>query len=71
MVTVNDLSVGTVSGMIAAAVTLGMFLKQILKSSLLNGASTVQIFIPLALPLILLGLLWEKNSSVTLTATTW
>ncbi|EFR05476.1 hypothetical protein MGYG_08489 [Nannizzia gypsea CBS 118893] len=53
MLELKDLSVGSVSGMIAA------------------GVFFVQVFVPLALPLILLGLLTERNSSITLPAASW
>ncbi|KAL1976249.1 hypothetical protein VTN31DRAFT_2531 [Thermomyces dupontii] len=53
-VTLSDLSVADVSGMIAAAV------------------AVIQIFIPLALPVILLGVLREEHSSATTTsAVSW
>lgn len=51
--TLSDLTVANVSGMIAAAVTV------------------VQIIISLAIPLILLGLLQERNSATTASAVTW
>lgn len=51
--TLSDLTIANVSGMIAAAVT------------------AVQIIISLAIPLILLGLLQERNSVTTASAVTW
>ncbi|KAH6639209.1 hypothetical protein C7974DRAFT_127518 [Boeremia exigua] len=53
MVGLQDLTVGQVSGMIAAAVFIA------------------QILVPLALPVILLGLLQRRSSAVTQTAVSW
>ncbi|KIY01016.1 uncharacterized protein Z520_03682 [Fonsecaea multimorphosa CBS 102226] len=53
MVDLNNLTVGYVSGIIAAAIFV------------------VQIFVPTALPIILLGLLTEKNLAATTTAAGW
>ncbi|KAF2455766.1 hypothetical protein BDY21DRAFT_348618 [Lineolata rhizophorae] len=53
MVGLDDITVGHVSGMIAAAIYV------------------VQLFIPFALPVILIGLLREKQKSITTTAVTW
>ncbi|KIW89181.1 uncharacterized protein Z519_10033 [Cladophialophora bantiana CBS 173.52] len=53
MIDLNNLTVGYVSGIIAAAIFV------------------VQIFVPTALPVILLGVLREKNSAATATAVSW
>ncbi|OAP60410.1 hypothetical protein AYL99_05412 [Fonsecaea erecta] len=53
MIDLNNLTVGYVSGIIAA------------------GIFVVQIFVPTALPIILLGLLKERNSTATTTAAGW
>ncbi|OQV07867.1 hypothetical protein CLAIMM_12227 [Cladophialophora immunda] len=53
MINLNNISVGYVSGIIAAAIFV------------------VQLFVPTALPVILLGLLEEKNSAATTSAVGW
>jgi hypothetical protein len=70
MLTLQDLTVGQVSGMIAAAVFIGI---QSIRSLLFyaNNGSKVQILIPMALPMILVGLLRLRSPAVTETAVSW
>jgi hypothetical protein len=74
MLQLRDLAVGDVSGMIAAGIFGYVTITRPLLSAQTNNHSllqSVQIFIPTALPIILLGLLKEKNSTATNTAVTW
>lgn len=75
MLQLQDLSVGDVSGMIAAGIFVGAlpsygpFLSA--PTITIPLLQSVQIFVPIALPIILLGLLKEKNSTAANTAVTW
>jgi hypothetical protein len=70
MITVEDLTVGQVSGLIAAAVFVGTDSAVLLVISLLT-IHAVQILVPIALPVILLGLLRPRSTVATETAVSW
>jgi hypothetical protein len=82
MLQLQDLTIGYVSGMIAAAIFVGRFKRPgvflcawpssiLVRIIIVLSLQPVQLFIPIALPVILLGLLKEKNSTVTTSAVTW
>lgn len=68
-VTLQDLSVSDVSGMVAVGIAASKFLLIVIDMCKSSRSLSVQIFIPFALPIILLG--FFKRSPTTLSASTW
>ena len=72
MITVEDLTIGQVSGLIAAAVFVGRDSNELVVMALaLLTLFEVQILVPVALPVILLGLLRPRSTIATETAVSW
>ena len=69
MIRIDDLTVGQVSGMIAAAI----FVRKcaLLGSRKCVNGKVVQILVPLTLPLVMLGLMRLRGGEVAETAISW